>query len=430
MGKKSVNAIDLVKDIRAGMNNKAIMEKHRIQTEKKLESFFNKLVAAGYLKQTEINNRFGKITEDNNVLNNDDLVCSNCGDKSLKYDDYFKEYTCENCGQTNKDLTKEDSNYNVNEVICGNCGKTKFIYNDTYKLYECGNCGETVNDVVQKILEERVIKAAGGEEAFRKKKRIMKARKLIAIILTLFGGFGLFGNQIKPFLGHNDSVYNAGLIATLLGGIVGLYFFYRAVAGPQDLYNLKDEKNLYGKKTQIDKNEKSDIVEEESSVLIEVGKNNRIKSLVCPNCQKKVSISQGWETSMITAAFFFVIGLVVFFKKESIEGANIGMAINFTICSIAIAGGIYQTKKFNPVIKEKCLSCKTNFSLEFKKKPTGISKWIMKSTENHGENEKEYNKLKMLVNCPNCKVELELDEKEQLEKKYSCPECNKLIDMN
>lgn len=56
MSKKSVKASEVLKDIKAGMTDAALMEKYGL-TEKGLESLFRKLLDGGLLKQSELDNR-------------------------------------------------------------------------------------------------------------------------------------------------------------------------------------------------------------------------------------------------------------------------------------------------------------------------------------------------------------------------------------
>jgi Mor family transcriptional regulator len=56
MGKKIVSAREILKDIKAGMDDAALMEKYRL-SEKGLQSVFKKLTDAGALKQEDLDSR-------------------------------------------------------------------------------------------------------------------------------------------------------------------------------------------------------------------------------------------------------------------------------------------------------------------------------------------------------------------------------------
>ncbi len=53
MAKKTINVKAIVADIKAGMNNAALMEKYQL-SEKGLQSLFKKLMDAGALKSSEL----------------------------------------------------------------------------------------------------------------------------------------------------------------------------------------------------------------------------------------------------------------------------------------------------------------------------------------------------------------------------------------
>ncbi len=56
MAKRKINAKEAVIDIRAGMDDLALMEKYTI-TDKGLESLFNKLISSGLVTREEIEDR-------------------------------------------------------------------------------------------------------------------------------------------------------------------------------------------------------------------------------------------------------------------------------------------------------------------------------------------------------------------------------------
>ena len=74
-------------------------------------------------------------------------------------------------------------------------------------------------------------------------------------------------------------------------------------------------------------------------------KNNCPKNVICPNCQTETEVFQIWEGARALAIISCVMGLWILFKKESIEGAHIGMTVNFTISALSIILGIYNFKK-------------------------------------------------------------------------------------
>lgn len=53
MAKSQLNAKEILQDIRSGMDDRALMEKHRLSAQG-LQSTFSKLIAAGLLKQSEL----------------------------------------------------------------------------------------------------------------------------------------------------------------------------------------------------------------------------------------------------------------------------------------------------------------------------------------------------------------------------------------
>lgn len=56
MAKKTVNAREILKDIKAGMDNTALIRKYQL-SEKGLHSVFKKLVDSGALKQEDLDSR-------------------------------------------------------------------------------------------------------------------------------------------------------------------------------------------------------------------------------------------------------------------------------------------------------------------------------------------------------------------------------------
>jgi hypothetical protein len=86
MEKRRISGNELVKDIRNGMDDAAIIKKHQISQDK-LEIFFDKLIKAGVLTQAEIDAR--KRLLQTEVL----FECPACGSKNV---DYFEE--CPACG--------------------------------------------------------------------------------------------------------------------------------------------------------------------------------------------------------------------------------------------------------------------------------------------------------------------------------------------
>ena len=56
MAKKTINAKEILADIKAGMDNAALMEKYQL-SEKGLQSLFKKLTDAGVLKRSRANRK-------------------------------------------------------------------------------------------------------------------------------------------------------------------------------------------------------------------------------------------------------------------------------------------------------------------------------------------------------------------------------------
>jgi competence protein ComGC len=52
MAKRTINAKEILADIKAGMNDASLMEKYEL-SEKSLQSVFKKLIDAGHLKQKQ-----------------------------------------------------------------------------------------------------------------------------------------------------------------------------------------------------------------------------------------------------------------------------------------------------------------------------------------------------------------------------------------
>lgn len=86
MEKRRISGNELVKDIRNGMDDAAIIEKYQISHDR-LETFLSKLIKAGVLTQVEIDAR--KRLLESEVL----FECPACGSKNT---DYFEE--CPACG--------------------------------------------------------------------------------------------------------------------------------------------------------------------------------------------------------------------------------------------------------------------------------------------------------------------------------------------
>jgi uncharacterized membrane protein len=57
----------------------------------------------------------------------------------------------------------------------------------------------------------------------------MKLRKIVALLLTVFGATALLA-RLKIYDVNHIHSYNIG---ALIGGACGLYIFYRIIAGPQ-----------------------------------------------------------------------------------------------------------------------------------------------------------------------------------------------------
>jgi|SRR5271157_1221986 len=88
MEKRTVDAKEILADIKSGMDDAALKEKYRL-SEQRLESVFNKLIAAGVIKQAELDNRTPFHERTMNVV----WKCPACGKPQTRE---FEE--CPECG--------------------------------------------------------------------------------------------------------------------------------------------------------------------------------------------------------------------------------------------------------------------------------------------------------------------------------------------
>ncbi|MBM4328863.1 MAG: hypothetical protein FJ118_17080 [Deltaproteobacteria bacterium] len=62
MQKRQISAREVLKDVRGGLDDFALMQKYKV-TSKGLDSLFQKLVAAGLISQSELDTRSGPLAQ-------------------------------------------------------------------------------------------------------------------------------------------------------------------------------------------------------------------------------------------------------------------------------------------------------------------------------------------------------------------------------
>jgi hypothetical protein len=88
MPKQKVSAYELAADIRSGMDDSALMQKYRLSVQG-LQSGLQKLLQAGLLKQTDLDERWSSFATSVDLV----LQCPSCGKPQTEKTD-----ECPECG--------------------------------------------------------------------------------------------------------------------------------------------------------------------------------------------------------------------------------------------------------------------------------------------------------------------------------------------
>ncbi len=124
MPKQKISAKELISDIRAGMDDSALMKKHGLSVQG-LQSAFNKLVEAKALKQSDLDNRVPLAEKTVDIA----WKCPACGKPQMRE---FDE--CPDCGVIASKFRKQESLRNIQTPAKDSIGSDDLLF--------CPECGE------------------------------------------------------------------------------------------------------------------------------------------------------------------------------------------------------------------------------------------------------------------------------------------------
>ncbi len=155
MAKKNINAKEILADIKAGMNNAALMEKYQL-SEKGLQSLFKKLVDAGVLKQREQE----KGSSEPEKLIEYAWKCPACGMPQTTPCD-----ECPDCGVIVAKYIQAPAKGELDDAQyvwkCSHCGKSQPKQFD--QCPECGEIGSIVKTELSESVEESEDSTTGAD---------------------------------------------------------------------------------------------------------------------------------------------------------------------------------------------------------------------------------------------------------------------------